>query len=70
MIEIPKPSKSEVERYFKKWDNQESYVLQESALDKLFFYTYPNNTDINDILIKASALNDFYSTNIKFRYWY
>lgn len=64
MIEIPKPSKSEVERYFKKWDNQESYVLQESALDKLFFYTYPNNTDINDILIKASALNDFYSTNI------
>lgn len=63
-MEIPKPSKKEVEKYLKKWDVLENYVLQESALDKLFFYTYPNNTDINDILIKASALNDFYSTNI------
>lgn len=48
----------------KAWDEQENYVLQENALDKLFFVTYPNNTDINDILIKASSLNDFYSTNI------
>ena len=63
-MEIPKPSKIEVEKYLKKWDSLENYVLQESALDKLFFYTYPHNNDINDILIKASALNDFYSTNI------
>lgn len=64
VINIPTPSKNDVEKYLKKWDSLENYVLQESALDKLFFYTYPNNTDINDILIKASALNDFYSTNI------
>ncbi len=64
MIEILEPSKNEVEKYLKKWDYLENYVLQESALDKLFFNTYPNNTDINDILIKSSALNDFYSTNI------
>lgn len=64
MLEIPKPSKKEVEKYLNKWNSLENYVLQESALDKLFFDTYPNNTDINDILIKASALNDFYSTNI------
>lgn len=64
MIEVPSPSKQEVERYLKKWDNLENYVLQESALDKLFFDIYPNNKDINDILIKASTLNDFYSTNI------
>lgn len=63
-MEMPKPNKREVEKYLAKWDSLENYVLQESALDKLFFYTYPNNTDINDILIKASALNDFYSTNI------
>ena len=31
---------------------------------KLFHNTYPLNNDINDILIKASSLNDFYSTNI------
>ena len=61
---IPTPNKCEVEKYLKNWYSLENYVLQESALDKLFFDTYPNNKDINDILIKASSLNDFYSTNI------
>ncbi len=64
MIEIPRPNKNEVEKYLNKWDSLENYVLQESSLDKLFFEIYPNNTDIRDILIKASSLNDFYSTNI------
>lgn len=64
MINISQPNKKEVEKYLTKWNSLENYVLQESALDKLFFNTYPNNTDINDILIKSSALNDFYSTNI------
>lgn len=64
MINVPTPTKEEVEKYLKKWDLLENYVLQESSLDKLFLNTYPNNTDINDILIKASSLNDFYSTNI------
>lgn len=64
MKNIPTPCKQEVEKYLKQWDSLENYVLQESALDKLFFKTYPKNKDINDILIKASSLNDFYSTNI------
>ena len=64
MINIPTPNKKEVEKYLNKWDSLENFVLQESALDKLFFKTYPENKDINDILIKASSLNDFYSTNI------
>ncbi|AVM67098.1 hypothetical protein C3V37_04310 [Peptostreptococcaceae bacterium oral taxon 929] len=59
-----KPSEAEVKKYLNNWDSLENYVLQESALDKLFFNTYQNNKDINDILIKAAALNDFYSTNI------
>lgn len=63
-IIVEHPSKEQVAYYLKAWDEQENYVLQERALDKLFFHTYPNNTDINDILIKASSLNDFYSTNI------
>ena len=62
--EIERPSKEQVLYYLQAWDKQENYVLQEHALDKLFFETYPNNTDVNDILIKASSLNDFYSTNI------
>ena len=61
---IPRPCKEEVEKYLKLWDSLENYVLQESSLDKLFFNTYPENKDINDVLIKASSLNDFYSTNI------
>lgn len=63
-LHIEQPSKEQVLFYLHAWDEQENYVLQEHALDKLFFETYPNNTDINDILIKASSLNDFYSTNI------
>ena len=56
--------KTKWKKYLQKWDSLDNYVLQESSLDKLFLKTYPNNTDINDILIKASSLNDFYSTNI------
>ena len=64
MNSIPRPCKKEVEKYLKQSDSLENYVLQEDALNKLFFKTYPNNDNINDILIKASSLNDFYSTNI------
>lgn len=32
-----KPSEAEVKKYLNKWDSLENYVLQESALDKLFF---------------------------------
>lgn len=64
MINIPKPTEEEVKKYLKKWNEFENYYLQENALDKLFFKTYPKNRDINDVLIKASSLNDFYSTNI------
>lgn len=63
-LNIETPCPEQVQYYLEAWDKQENYVLQEKALDKLFFETYPNNTDINDILIKASSLNDFYSTNI------
>ena len=64
MNEIPTPSKSEVKKYLNKWETLDNYVLQEDSLNKLFIKTYPKNDDINDILIKASSLNDFYSTNI------
>lgn len=64
MVNIPIPCKNEVKKYLYKWDSLETYVLQENSLDKLFLKTYPNNNDINDILIKASSLNNFYSTNI------
>ncbi|MCQ2977311.1 MAG: hypothetical protein MJ232_04780, partial [archaeon] len=63
-VNIPTPSKKEVEKYLEKWDNLENYVLQENSLNKLFFDLIPENKIIEDILIKASTLNDFYSTHI------
>lgn len=64
MKRIPKPSPREVERYLRKWDSLENYVLQERALNKLFHDVCAENKDIRDILLKCSTLNDFYSTNI------
>ena len=64
MREIPRPSKEEVEKYIKRWYDLENYVNQENSLNKLFFDLIPENKLIEDILIKASTLNDFYSTNI------
>ena len=63
-MEIPNPSKEEVQKYLKRWKTLENYVLQEKSLDKLFFDVLPENKEIEDILIKCSTLNDFYSTNI------
>lgn len=59
----PKPCVEEVTRYLDTWNKLENYVFQESSLDKLF-RCFPLNVDMNDILLKCSCLNDFYSTNI------
>ena len=67
MKEFPEkytPSADEVERYIAKWYGLENYVNQEHALDKLFFELCPKNVCVEDILLKCSSLNDFYSTNI------
>ncbi|OPZ94497.1 MAG: hypothetical protein BWY74_00531 [Firmicutes bacterium ADurb.Bin419] len=63
-VDVPDPSIEQVEFYLAKWDGFENYHLQEDALNKIFFELCPMNTDIIDVLLKASTLNDFYSTNI------
>lgn len=63
-IHIPKPCNQEVNKYLDKWASNEKFVLQEKSINKLFTETFPGNTDIENVLIKASVLNDFYSTNI------
>ncbi len=62
--QLPRPSISQVESYLSMWSGLEDYSLQEEALDKLFFQLCPKNTCIEDILLKVSTLNDFYSTHI------
>ena len=60
----PKPGISEVTKYLKEWKKLEKYTSQERALNKLFLELLPGNSEITDILLKASCLNDFYSTRI------
>lgn len=64
MEKLPTPTVKEVEFYLEKWKTLENYVYQENSLDKLFIDLIPENKVIEDVLIKASTLNDFYSTNI------
>ena len=63
-VEVPRPSPEQVMDYLSRWDELENYHLQERALDKLFHQLCPENKTIEDILLKAATLNDFYSTNI------
>ena len=61
---IPTPCIQEVEKWLKHWDSLPDYTEQEKALDKLFFGEFKANDNLQNILVKCSTLNDFYSTNI------
>ena len=58
------PSVKDVEWFLNYWKGLPNYFDQERALDKLFFQLCPENKCIEDVLVKCSSLNDFYSTNI------
>lgn len=62
--DVPEPSIDQVEYWLKSWDELEDYVAQENAIDKLFYGEFNSNDNLQNILIKCSVLNDFYSTNI------
>ena len=59
-----KPTAEEVKEYLKRSKENENANNKELALKKLFHELCPDNNNIADVLIKCSALNDFYSTNI------
>ena len=63
VFDIPRPNGDELERYIEQWKGMDDYQNQEDALDKLFGLC-PHNTDIKDVLLKSTVLNDFYSTRI------
>ncbi len=58
------PSPSLMSEYLSKWEQLENYRLQEASLGLLFHSLCPENKKIEHVLLKVSALNDFYSTNI------
>lgn len=63
-MERIRPTTNEVNIILRRWETLENYFLQERSLKKLFTITYPENKDIDNVLIKVCSLNDFYSTNI------
>lgn len=58
------PSVKDAEWFLDYWKNSREASDQERALNKLFMDICKRNDNIEDILIKCSSLNDFYSTNI------
>jgi hypothetical protein len=58
------PSSSLMSEYLGKWEQLENYRLQEASLGLLFHSLCPENKIIEHVLLKVSALNDFYTTNI------
>ena len=58
------PCDNEVRRYLNVWNGLDGYADQELALDKLFETLCPRNDNLQDVLLKCSVLNDFYSTHI------
>ena len=58
------PNPSLLSEYLGKWEQLENYRLQEVSLGLLFHSLCPENKKIEHVLLKVSALNDFYSTNI------
>lgn len=63
-VDVPRPSPKQITHYLSRWDELEDYHSQERALNKLFHQLCPENKTIEDILLKAATLNEFYSTNI------
>lgn len=65
MPSLPRiPTTSVVRNFLSQWQTLENYKLQEESLALLFKNLCPLNTNIAHVLLKVSALNDFYSTNI------
>lgn len=65
--DLPKeyiPSVKDAEWFLAYWKNSKGDSDKERALNKLFMGICKFNDCIEDILIKCSSLNDFYSTNI------
>ena len=53
-----------VDHYINKWEHLENYKEQEIAINLLFKELLPKNDKFENVLLKATVLNKFYSTNI------
>ena len=63
---IPMPCVKEVNYWLDQWKTSltnAKYRAQEAAIN-LILKQYPNNNRIDEVLVKACCINDFYSTSI------
>lgn len=63
MVKLQKPTNKLINKYFNKFEKDERYKKADDAIRNLFT-AFPNNKSLEDILLKTSVVNDFYSTNI------
>lgn len=64
MSQPSSPTPDYLSNYLQRWRDLENYRLEEQSLALLFNKFCPSNNDLAQVLLKVSALNDFYSTNI------
>lgn len=57
-------TEAQVEHYLCQWRTLDKFVMQEDCVNLLFQDLCAGNTKLVEILLKVSALNDFYSTSI------
>lgn len=63
MRDLQTPTNELVDEYIDKFNNDERYYLADKAIINLF-QKFPENKNLEDILLKISVINDLYSTNI------
>lgn len=61
--DLQKPTNELVDEYIDKFNNDDRYYLADKAIINLFT-KFPENKNLEDILLKISVINDLYSTNI------
>lgn len=59
------PNAGDIKKVIENYRADKKIAAQERALTKLFTETYPRNSDESEIIIKVSALNTLYSTQLR-----
>lgn len=62
-MELKTPSDALVKTYIDKFNNDKRYAIADDIIYKLIA-RFPENKQLDDILIKVSVINDLYGTNI------
>ncbi len=62
-MKLEKPTNELIKRYILTFRNEERYYRSDQAITNLF-KSFPENNNLEDILLKVSVINDMYSTQI------